>query len=139
MKRQGRLNGSTIFASCSSYFLLVVRWRSHEQLFKLIQIERSLVCLGHPPGASIRIQWNANGRDACTDAQPHAHGQLRNTCDSQSTDAGVFLLESFKELLLVPFYGNIGFDAVFFQEDTCQVNEAVLGASPAHSLNITLY
>jgi hypothetical protein len=39
-------------------------------------------------------------------------------------------LEFSKELLLVHFYGNIRFDAVFLEEDTPQVNEAVLGATP---------
>ena len=93
-------------------------WCSHKQLFKLFEIERGLVSLRHPPSAAIRIQWNPNGWDACADAQPHAHGKLRDTCDSERTDAGVLLLESFKEPLLVHFYRNIGFDAVLLEEDT---------------------
>ena len=94
--------------------------------------------LRHPPGTSICIQWNSNGWDACADAQPHAHGKLRDTCDSERTDAGVLLLESSKEPLLVHFYRNIRFDAIFLEEDTPQVNEAVLGATPAHGLEYHL-
>jgi hypothetical protein len=114
-------------------------WSSPEQRFHLFEIERSLVSLRHPPGTSIRIQGNANRGDAGADAQPHAHGQLWDTGDAERPDAGVFLLEPLKELLLVHFYRNIGFDAVFLEEDTSQANEAVLGATPAHGLDITLY
>ena len=46
---------------------------------------------------------------------------------------------SLKEPLLVHFYRNIGFDAVFLEEDAPQVNEAVLSATLAHGLEITLY
>jgi len=114
-------------------------WCSPKQLFKLFEIERGLVSLRHPPGTSIRIQGNANRWDAGADAQPHAHGKLRDTGDSQRTDAGVLLLESSKEPLLIYFYRNIGFDAVFLEEDTPQVNEAVLSATPAHSLEFTFF
>ena len=95
--------------------------------------------LRHPPGTSICIQWNSNGWNACPDAQPHAHGKLRDTGDSEGTDAGMLLLESSKEPLLVHFYRNIRFDAVFLEEDTPEVNEAVLGATPAHGLDITFF
>ncbi len=41
---------------------------SDEQFFKLLEIERGLVSLRHPPGASVRIQWNSEGWDAGADA-----------------------------------------------------------------------
>src|SRR5208337_59399 len=114
-------------------------WCSPKQLFKLFEIERGLVSLRHPPGASIRIQWNSHRWDAYAEAQPHAHGKLRDTGDSQRTDAGVLSLKSSQESLLVHFYRDIGFDAVFLEEDTPQADEAVLSATPAHGLEIALY
>src|SRR5208337_530275 len=108
------------------------RLYSPEQLFQLFEIERGLVSLRHPPGAAIRIQGNAHRWDAQAEAQPHAHGKLRDTGDSQRPDAGMLSLESSKEPLLVHFYGDIGLDAVFLEEDTPQADEAVLSATPAH-------
>ncbi len=83
----------------------------------MLEIERGFVGLGHPPGATIRIQGNAHRRDAGVEAQSHAHGQLRDTGDAKRADARVLLLESLEKLLLVHFHRNIRSDAGLLKEN----------------------